>query len=230
MSHSMIAERSLASLFPAKVHTTIANLDRLEGMLYPEEAALVSTAGERRLREFRAGRLCARRVLADLGITRFPVLAGPDRAPIWPAGIVGSISHSSDAGAAAAARRSEFAGVGLDVETAEPLPRELWDLVLSESEGRRLHGFGVSPGLMAKVFFSAKECVYKCQYPLTRAWLNFRDVDVDVDPVTGEFRAEIRRTESGSFPSPVTLTGKYRIADGMVQTAIVLPAHSFPNG
>ena len=53
------------------------------------EAALVSQATAKRQREFSAGRWLAREVLDRLGCIEAPLLSGPDRTPLWPAGIVG---------------------------------------------------------------------------------------------------------------------------------------------
>ena len=65
-----------------------------EGLL-PEERGAVAKAVPKRVAQFTAGRVCARRALAQLGNTEpVPILMGEDRAPQWPAGYVGSISHT----------------------------------------------------------------------------------------------------------------------------------------
>ncbi|MFC1475832.1 hypothetical protein ACFLQW_02380 [Candidatus Zixiibacteriota bacterium] len=57
------------------------------------------------------GRLCTRKALAQLEIVNFPILVRSDRTPIWPAGIVGNISHGDDYCGVAVARQREIQGV-----------------------------------------------------------------------------------------------------------------------
>src|SRR5690242_7832438 len=60
--------------------------------LYLEESVLVKNAVEKRIAEFCAGRHCAREALRALGRTPGAILA-EGRAPIWPDGVVGAITH-----------------------------------------------------------------------------------------------------------------------------------------
>src|ERR1700716_1803425 len=56
-----------------------------------------------RQREFLAGRLCAAQALRCLGADSTHVGMAGDRAPVWPDGVVGSITHSGGFAAAAVA-------------------------------------------------------------------------------------------------------------------------------
>ena len=87
-------------------------------LLYPEEAVSVAKAVPKRVGEFAAGRLCARRALAEFGITGVPLTMAPDRAPVWPESMVGSITHTRGLCAAVVAERRRFASLGIDVEVA----------------------------------------------------------------------------------------------------------------
>jgi 4'-phosphopantetheinyl transferase EntD len=91
-----------------------------------------------RMREFASGRAYARRALTLLGVVDVDLVVGPHRAPLWPPGIVGSITHTLEWGgghvAAAVGRESEFRGVGIDVERDDPLHPTLWPFVLSQGE------------------------------------------------------------------------------------------------
>src|SRR5690242_8343874 len=75
------------------------------------EGQLLGRAAPERQLEFRAGRHCARLAMGLLGAAG-PVLRAPDRSPVWPSGIVGSIAHTRTrnrgfCGAAVARARSE---------------------------------------------------------------------------------------------------------------------------
>ena len=71
--------------------------------LLPAERAALGQVVDGRRRDFAAGRHCARRALARLVGSPEPILSGPDREPVWPQGIVGSITHCDGYRAAAVA-------------------------------------------------------------------------------------------------------------------------------
>lgn len=156
--------------------------------LLPSEASATGAMVERRRREFAAGRRAARAAMCAIGLSPAAIPVGVDRAPRWPPGLVGSITHSATHCLAALAPNGALAGLGLDLEPDEPLPASLWDAVLTPAERRRLSGTGDGAGRLATLVFSAKEAVYKCQHPLTGAMLAFHDVEIDLDPARGAFR------------------------------------------
>ena len=136
--------------------------------LWPGEAI---AAVPRRLTEFAAGRTAARRAMAALGVPMATIPMGEDRAPIWPQGVVGSISHCAGACMAVAGRPSDFAGIGLDLEPAQPLARDLWPTILRPEEV-------AADGLDALRIFVAKEAAYKAQYPLSRQLFDFQALNI----------------------------------------------------
>jgi len=83
--------------------------------LLPGEAPPVRRAVETRRIEFARGRSCVRRAMAALGLQSAPILSR-DRAPIWPTGVVGSISHCRNYCCAVVGRADGWAAVGLDAE------------------------------------------------------------------------------------------------------------------
>ena len=156
------------------------------GLLRPEQEA-VAGAAQTRVEQFTAGRVCSRIALGRLGVaTTTPVLRGEDRAPIWPPGFVGTISHTDTWCAAAVARAEDVRSIGIDLEPATPLKEALWRRVCTPKERDWLHDLS-APGVTGKILFSAKESVYKCQYPITNKFLGFHAVEVELDE--GEFRA-----------------------------------------
>lgn len=165
----------------------------------------MANAVPRRRAEFIAGRACARHALVQLGERALAIPSGPDREPIWPEGIVGSISHCDSLAIAVVARRDDgFLALGVDIEAASPLEADLFESICTPAE-RHYLASASDAGLLAKVIFSIKESVYKAQYPLTRTMLEFGDVDVTLDLATGRFNAVV-----ASVPLPL-LTGQFRI-------------------
>ncbi|GEM00351.1 4'-phosphopantetheinyl transferase family protein [Cellulomonas terrae] len=183
--------------------------------LHPSEEAGVADAVPARRAEYAAVRGCARTALRRLGLVDAAVPAGPDRAPVWPAGIVGSMTHVDGYRAAAAGRAQAWAGVGIDAELHAPLPPGVAPLVMSDDERAALAG--TDPALCPdRVTFSAKESVYKVWYPVTRAWLGFEDVDVRLGD--GTFVARLGRAGLGTR----VLHGRWAVGDGLVVTAVAL--------
>lgn len=193
----------------------------IEGGLVEGEQQAVAEAMARRVDQFTAGRVCARRALAKLGVDEeVPLLRGEDRAPIWPEGFVGSITHTDSWCAAAVARASEVRAVGIDLEPATPLKESVMNRVCTPSELQRLSKAS-DPALSAKLVFSAKEAVYKCQYSVTNEFLGFHAVSLDLGD--GLFTAVFER-DVADFRRGDRICGRYVIEDGVVATACALSA------
>lgn len=187
--------------------------------LLPEELEIVATAVPGRRREFSAGRTCARAALTSLGVEAVPILSGAKREPIWPPGVVGSITHCVGFAGAVVGRAQEWVGVGIDVEPAARLPREVVPQVMGRGELGALERLPDSDVPWDLLVFSAKESVYKLWYPQQRRWLGFKDVRVRLSD-DGSFSARIARTDRGSLPSD--LVGRWAVGDGLAVTAVAL--------
>ncbi|SNS43487.1 4'-phosphopantetheinyl transferase EntD (siderophore biosynthesis) [Streptosporangium subroseum] len=193
--------------------------------LFPEEEAAIARAVDRRRREFTTARHCARQALAQLGLPAVPILPGERRAPEWPDGVVGSITHC--AGYRAAAVSLEALAVGIDAEPHEPLPDGVLTAVSLEEERDALTRLGGQIH-WDRMLFSAKESVYKAWFPLTRRWLGFEEAHITLVP-SGTFTARLL------VPGPLVdgreltgFTGRWLVADGLVITAIALPKSPAP--
>jgi 4'-phosphopantetheinyl transferase EntD len=217
---------AISELFPDSVITVTATPAMFEAELHPDEQAHLARVGARlRRREFTAGRACARAALAQLGIFDFPLLVGPDRAPIWPATVVGSISHCGDYCAVAVAPKSAIAGLGLDVEESGPLALELVELVCTARERDLLRsGDGTEDLELAKLLFSAKEATYKCYAPLGRTVLDFQDVEIELDPGAGSFTARLVNPAVPPARLARCFEGRYRVAARRVLSGVTLAA------
>jgi 4'-phosphopantetheinyl transferase EntD len=187
----------------------------------PEEAACIRGAGAKRRREFTAGRLCAREALASLGIHGFPLVVGESRVPVWPPGVVGSISHCKGFCGVAVARQGVVGGLGLDVERAEPLEPELLVRICTPRERERLATRGGAPDA-GKLTFCAKESFYKCYFPLTRTFLGFQDVEVEFEPGLRGFRARLVRADAPSVCGVRELEGRLAWSDALVFAGVSL--------
>jgi 4'-phosphopantetheinyl transferase EntD len=193
---------------------------------FPGEEFLVVNAVEARRREFITARRCAREALAKLGYAPVPIRAGRKREPLWPAGLVGSITHTTGFRAAAVASRSVLASIGIDAEQNERLPDGVEESITVPGEPEMLAALSRAfPAThWSRLLFSAKESVYKAWYPLTGRRLGFEDARLAIDPV-GTFAAKLLvdgvRTDGG--PPLVELRGRFVVAHGLVATAVTVP-------
>lgn len=206
-------------ILPAPVRSAYALDDPPAATLYPAEAELVANAVPKRRSEFTTVRHCARTALAALDMPPAPILRGDRGAPIWPRGIVGSLTHCAGYRAAAVARDADVTGIGIDAEVHGPLPDGVFDLVSLPEEREHLTDLAAEhpETWWERLLFSAKESVYKVWFPRTGEWLGFEEASLTFDPKAGEFSARLLR--SGPFER---LTGRFLVVDGIVLTAIVL--------
>jgi 4'-phosphopantetheinyl transferase EntD len=197
----------------------------LEG-LHVAERREVLAAVPRRQREFAAGRWCAHRALARLGIEEFAVRVGPHRQPMWPIGVVGSITHTANYCAAVAGRASDFRSVGIDAEPAEPLDADLIQDVCTSREQRRLSGEQSSArGLMARAHFCAKESWFKCQFPLTGVYVDFTELEVSLNLGHGCFIARyVGGNSLVTSQVPLVIVGSLLIDSDLILSAVVQAA------
>ncbi len=210
----------IEEIVPATVACAEAFDDPPDAVLFPQEAALITRAVDKRRREFTTGRACARTALGRLGVPAQPILTGERGAPRWPSGIVGSITHCDGYRAAAVARARDAATIGLDAEPDAALPGGVLDLVSLPAERARLAALAATaPGVCwDRLLFSAKESVYKAWFPLTRRWLGFEEADVTIG-TDGTFTA---RLLTATAPAPGVFAGRWLAASGLLLTAVTV--------
>ena len=190
-----------------------------ESFLSEEEQSYLENVSQNRRREFTAGRECAQLAMETLTITPSQVPAGEKGEPIWPATVVGSITHSRGYAAAAVAKTSEFRTLGLDAEIDEPLPEKVLSRIGDREEKewvQKVKGSNyLHPG---KILFSAKEATFKAWYPVTHQWLGFQEAHIDFHSDENTFTVQIQK--KGPFKK---LFGKFAIQQGIILTAIEVP-------
>ncbi len=207
--------------------TVVATREELDGVLYPEEESVVGRAVEKRRREFTTARACAREALVQLGRPHQAILSGPKGEPLWPAGIVGSITHCEGYRACALAHAGDLVTVGVDAEPNQPLPDGLLaDIALPEEREWLRYLARQSPEAhWDRLLFSIKESIYKAWFPLAERWLGFEDAVVAIDHGRQSFSAHLL------VPGPLLggrelrgFRGSWLVEDGLVLSAIALAA------
>jgi 4'-phosphopantetheinyl transferase EntD len=216
----------LERLLPAAVAVVETRGDA-DAPLFPEEEKTVARAVEKRRREFVTGRSCARAALAELGIEPQAIPSGARGEPVWPDGIVGSITHCDGFRACGVAPRAKLASIGIDAEADAPLPEGLLsDVALAEERHSLARLQAVRPGInWDRLLFCIKESVYKAWFPLTQSWLGFEDAVVAIEPHGGTFAASLL------VPGPTLgethldgFQGRWLVSEGLLLSAIAVPA------
>jgi 4'-phosphopantetheinyl transferase EntD len=161
----------------------------------------------------------ARSLLDSLGAASAPLLNGPDRAPAWPAGFVGSISHCQTLCVVVVASASDICAIGVDVEPAAALDADVEPLVLTARDRDSIAR--LPPRIRAlggRLVFSAKEAFYKAMFPTTGVFLDFTQAWVTFG-AEGDFCV----TTSAAWPGPALsspLVGRYGIEGPHLITGI----------
>ena len=200
--------QAIRSMLPQGGGVALCDVNASHPPLWPGEDDAIRRAVSTRIREFTAGRAAARIAMTDAGLAPAAITTTQGRAPNWPMGISGSITHTAQLAAAIVARRPDWPSIGLDLEHAVPMDDHTADLI------RHPMDFVVPslpPALAATLLFSAKEAAFKAQFPLTGLWIDYRDVALRI--LTNGFSLQVQG---------VPLTGRWRTANGLFVTTVLI--------
>lgn len=215
----------LERILPSSV-AVVATRSDLDTRLFPEEEWIIRRAIESRRREFATARACARGALAKLGLPPQSIPADPHGSPMWPRGIVGSITHCAGYCAAAAGRTQDLAALAIDAEPNRQLRKGTLSVIASPSESRWVQKcLRESPHICwDRLVFCIKEAVYKAWFPLTGQSLGFEDVRIEIDRASRAFSAHLRVTVSVVDRLALSrMSGRWLVADGLIVASIALP-------
>jgi len=195
----------------------------------------VGNASVRRKSEYVAGRRCAIRALemylGSGSLNPGIVGTGQYRMPIWPRGTVGSITHTGGFASAAVSGSDRVRSLGLDSEEliSREQALELGPSIGCKDEIERITAIYASrEDVGLTVLFSAKESLFKCLFPMTFVYFDFRDARlVEANATDGSITLELNIDLSADFRRGWRATGSVQIGLPYVHTGFVLP-HSCP--
>lgn len=209
----------ISDLFPDGVLTLVEHSDNWPTDLAPAERNQLGDVCGKRLAEFAAGREQARRLISAITGAAEPLLVGDYRQPLWPDGIIGSISHSDVYCAVAVAARDSISDLGIDVETLEALNPEVENLVLTDTE---MEATDASESWVRKLIFSIKESNYKCCYHMVKAYIDFKECEVVLNDNDCSYESTIRCKSRDGNPLDIRVYGRWKIESGHVFTSAVI--------
>ncbi|CED90891.1 4'-phosphopantetheinyl transferase protein [Actinomyces succiniciruminis] len=222
----------LAGLAPPSVIVAEAFGD-VDASLLPAERAHIAGASPRRRAEFTTVRHLAGRALAGLALERPAMVPGPMGEPAWPDGVVGSLTHCRGYRAAAVARTSQVAALGIDAEPNRSLAGGVLARIASPAERENVcelvEAFPDVAG--DRLLFSIKESVYKAWFPLAHRPLRFGEAAVTIRS-DGTFTARLAAgadgsgRETGPLGARRELCGFWRESAGVLATVALKAWHS----
>jgi len=235
LSETMFSETKFPDkLFPSDVSIVVAKAWMGETPALPGEEIHIAKAVEKRKREFRAGRHCAHSAVNTLLNSNIndqvPIKVAPSRKACWPAGVVGSISHSGTHCSAIVANASKYLSIGHDVEKARELESNIHKMICTTTELAFIAENNTSNLPLTTIIFSAKESIHKTYSPLNGHMLDFLDAEVELDLEKRCFKARIINPEQNpKIPIPF-LDGAFAVSDGYIYTGIYLidPTYTEP--
>jgi 4'-phosphopantetheinyl transferase EntD len=152
------------------------------GAWLPPPGGLSSTERERAFQtaQQQAVQQCISALLRAAGLQADTKIATePTGERNWPAKFVGSLTHKGAVVLGAMAKRSKYVAIGIDLERIadhQALPLDQHSIA---PEGIPV---GPDPRAGTLISFSAKEAVFKAQFPGSRRRLDFSDVVVAWEP------------------------------------------------
>ena len=192
----------------------------------PPPASIQRSVAKRQA-EFLAGRLCARSALQRLdGLDCIPAI-GEDRAPVWPAHISGSITHSTGHAAAIVGHKAQWRGLGMDLENLLPLERaeRLAGEILTADEMQRMAaGPQEQIAQCVTLTFSAKESLFKALYPIVHKRFYFEHAEVLEWSDTGSLRLRLLTELSSEWCYGKELEAQFVVHEGQLLSVVAIGA------
>ena len=192
-----------------------------------EMPASIQRSVAKRQTEFLAGRLCARAAVLQLDGTLATPGIGEDRAPVWPDHIAGTITHSNGRAAALVALKSEWQGLGIDLENllSDERARRLAKEILTPDELQRMAaGCAEDLALLVTLTFSLKESLFKALFPLVQKRFYFEHAELLSWSKDGHARLRLLTELSAQWRHGKEIEGQFAVWEGQLLSAIAIKA------
>jgi len=190
-------------------------------LIHPEEERILPPlACEKKRNEFVLGRAAARYALRELGVYA-PVLRGDHGEPLWPEGILGSITHCWPWAVALVVKSRRQIAVGIDLENVEQAARVDISRLICTAKELDWVRHSLSFHERIAMVFSAKETVYKGFYPFCRQYIDFGDVELSWIRERQSFRVSVPGGTQTEFPPLLGCEVHCRCLEGLVFSCMV---------
>ncbi|WP_197473324.1 4'-phosphopantetheinyl transferase [Erwinia sp. ErVv1] len=191
--------------------------------------AHLQRAVDKRQAEYLASRYLVRQALSHYGIEGYILSNDAQRAPIWPAGIVGSLSHTRHCVSLllASADCALLPGVDCEEVMQSKTAQELASTIVNEEERQQLEQSGLPFATALTAAFSLKESLYKALFPSLRQFMHFSDAEIiSCSPQAERVTLRLLKDFSPRFPAGCEFSG-HTLSDArhLLSWVIVEGAH-----
>jgi enterobactin synthetase component D len=183
----------------------------------------MTKAVQKRQGEFLAGRVLAQTALGLLGHQNVSIAIGKHRAPIWPAGLSGSISHA-EGRCVCVVIPDERATVGIDIEkiASGSSLEAILGQTLDPGERKLIAGqTGFYVNVSASLVFSAKETLFKALYPIVGKYFDFDAAQLVYVLEDYQLCLKLTRSLHATLPASSRFMVQYSIAVDHVRTWLI---------
>lgn len=187
----------------------------------PFPTSLVSSVQKRRA-EYIAARYAAQILLKKLGC-ELGVGSSQNRAPIWPFGFSGSLSHTNGKAIAVVSQQPHHCSPGIDIEVFSPaVIQESKNVFTTKTERNILKASSIQYELALLVAFSVKESLYKSLYPTVRRYFGFDAVKIcSIDNRVGRVSLELTQNLTTELTKGTKFSGLYSYQENLMTTLVM---------
>jgi enterobactin synthetase component D len=156
------------------------------------------------------------------GLSFSPAI-GEDRAPVWPAHITGSITHSTGRAAAIVANKAAWRGLGMDLENMlnrERAERLAGEILTPPEMQRMAAGPRDQLAMLVTLTFSVKESVFKALYPIVQKRFYFEHAELLEWTEAGHVRLRLLTDLSSEWRNGAELDAQFGIKDGQLLSLV----------
>lgn len=188
-----------------KYHDRVFKESNIE---FPEK---IKKSVVKRRAEYFAGRFCAHKALIFLGCMDTHVAASTERAPLWPTGVLGSISHTDNFAISAVGSAKKIAFIGIDVEVRQQeIFIDIANEFTSSIEQNYLLSLALPYDISLLIVFSAKESLFKALWPTVKSFLDFSYAEIiNIDDSVMTFSFRLTRSLTPYFKKGNVISGRY---------------------
>ncbi len=188
-----------------------------------EYVPVLDRAVIKRKAEFLAGRYAAQQAIKRLGIEKTTVGVGHHRNPVWPEGLVGSITHTTTQAICAVAKNTDYQSIGIDLADLIPLAtaNDIKDQIIQRHEADVFGKLPLTFEQSLTLAFSAKESLFKALYPQVRAYFEFHAAEItEIEMKSHTFFIRLTRDLTSSLTKGAVFKGSFKVQSDGVFTSV----------
>lgn len=187
--------------------------------LFDGERDYTAGMNDQRLREFIAGRHCARAALVALGLAPVAIGKGAKGEPLFVPGVTGSITHTQNYCAAALSLTLGIRAIGIDAQANIALEEALFRRVLKHGPEGLPNCQGCCEGTL---IFSLNEAFYKAVCRVSLRPVHWRDWRLRLPREVGKCEIDVLTPELASLLAPLRVDMRYAFDRQRIYSAVTL--------